>query len=265
MKIYISADIEGITGTTHWDETEKKHPDYAEFRDQMTAEVNAACEGALAAGATGIMVKDAHDSARNIMAEKLPKSCQLWRGWSGHPYFMMDGIDPTYAAVLMIGYHSRAGAHTNPLSHSMSGSDGYIQINGIYASEFMINTYAAALSGVPVAFVTGDAGLCREAQDLIPALRTVAVKEGIGSSTINIHPQLAVEQIRNGVEQALQGDLKRYLIKLPERFSVNIRYKEHTKAYSSSFYPGVSLPEPYTIHFEAGDFFEVLRMFAFVL
>ena len=120
MKIYISADIEGITGTTNWDETEKKHPDYPEFRDQMTAEVAAACEGALAAGATEIMVKDAHDSARNIQAEKLPKGSLLWRGWSGHPYFMVDGMDSTYDAVLMIGYHSRAGSHTNPLSHSMS-------------------------------------------------------------------------------------------------------------------------------------------------
>jgi D-amino peptidase len=264
MKIYISADIEGITGTTNWDETEKKHPDYPEFRDQMTAEVAAACEGALAAGATEIMVKDAHDSARNIQAEKLPKGSLLWRGWSGHPYMMVDGMDSSYAAVLMIGYHSRAGSHTNPLSHSMSGSDVYIKINDIYASEFLINAYAAALSGVPVAFVSGDAGLCKEVQGINPAVITVAVKEGIGNSTINIHPQLAVEQIRSGVEQALKGDLKQYLIKLPEKFSVDIRFKDHTKAYSSSFYPGVSLPEPYTIHFETKDYFEVLRMFAFV-
>src|SRR5512142_1232397 len=106
MKVYISADIEGITGTTHWDETEKKHADYAEFREQMTAEVVAACEGALAAGASEIWVKDAHDSARNIIAGRLPREARLLRGWSGHPYLMMDQLDKTFQACLMIGYHS---------------------------------------------------------------------------------------------------------------------------------------------------------------
>ncbi|MBE0697596.1 MAG: M55 family metallopeptidase, partial [Anaerolineaceae bacterium] len=88
MKVYLSADIEGITGTTHWDETELNKPDYAEFREQMTAEVAAACEGALNAGATEIWVKDAHGSARNLIASKLPRETHLLRGWSGHPYMM---------------------------------------------------------------------------------------------------------------------------------------------------------------------------------
>ena len=45
----------------------------------------AACEGALAAGATQIVVRDAHGSGRNILQEHLPKQAQLIRGWSGHP------------------------------------------------------------------------------------------------------------------------------------------------------------------------------------
>ena len=73
MKVYITADIEGVTGMAHWDETYKDKPDYKEFQEQMTDEVVAACEGALAAGATEILVKDAHDSARNILASRLPE------------------------------------------------------------------------------------------------------------------------------------------------------------------------------------------------
>ena len=117
MKVYISADIEGITGTTHWDETDKAKADYTEFRQQMTAEVAAACEGALKAGVNEIWVKDAHDSARNIIAAQLPPETRLNRGWSGHPYFMMDRLDSTFQAVVMIGYHSRAGSGASPLAH----------------------------------------------------------------------------------------------------------------------------------------------------
>src|SRR5512136_751367 len=98
MKIFITADIEGITGAAHWDETDKKQADYSELREQMTAEVSAACQGALNAGATEIWVKDAHWSARNILAAKLPRQVRLIREWSGHPFSMMQEIDETFQA-----------------------------------------------------------------------------------------------------------------------------------------------------------------------
>lgn len=264
MKVYLSVDIEGITGTTHWDETEKKEADYTEFREQMTAEVVAACEGALNAGASEIWVKDAHDSARNIIAARLPAQARLVRGWSGHPYMMMDGLDATFQAALMIGYHARAGSSANPLSHTMSGSDMYVKINGRYAAEFLINAYIAALESVPVVFVSGDAGLCEDAAALIPAITGVAVKQGMGSATVNIHPQLAVERIRAGVHQALQSDLARCRVTLPEHFAVEICYKSHTKAYGASYFPGARLKDESTILFESSNYFDVLRLFSFV-
>src|SRR3546814_17699783 len=85
MKIYISADIEGVDGITNWNEAEKNHPDYPEFRERMTEEVVAACEGAIAAGATEILIKDAHGSGRTILAERLPDCARLVRAWSGQP------------------------------------------------------------------------------------------------------------------------------------------------------------------------------------
>ena len=265
MKVYLSADIEGITGTTHWDETEKKHPDYAEFQRQMTAEVSAACESSIQAGADEILVKDAHDSARNILAAQLPTQTRLLRGWSGHPNQMMDGVDSSFQAALLVGYHSRAGSSASPLAHTMTGSDVYVKINDRYASEFLLNTYTAALVNVPVVFVSGDAGLCEEASGLIPAITTVAVKQGSGDSTNNLHPQLAIDKIRAGVARALAGDLARCRISLPESFSVEIRYKNHTKAYANSFFPGAFLKDPFAIGFETHDYFEVLRLLAFVL
>lgn len=263
MKVYITADIEGITGAAHWDETDKKNPDYSEFREQMTAEVAAACEGALSAGATEVWVKDAHWTGRNIIPSKLPRETRIVREWSGHPFAMMQELDGTFAAALMIGYHSRAGSNASPLAHTMTGNVTYVTINDRYASEFLISAYTAGLVRVPVVFVSGDAGICQEAQELIPNLGAVAVKHGIGNSTVSIHPHLAIERIRAEVETALKGDLSRCCVPLPDHFAVEIRYKNHTDAYHVSFFPGASLKEPHTVQFEADDYFEVLRFFSF--
>ena len=99
MKIYISADIEGTTGITDWEEAGKGHPTYQEFRERMTEEVVAACEGAIEAGAKEILIKDAHDSGRNIIAGRLPDCAKLIRGWSGHPFSMVQELDESFAAL----------------------------------------------------------------------------------------------------------------------------------------------------------------------
>jgi len=265
MKIYITADIEGITGAAHWDETNKSHADYAEFREQMTAEVAAACEGALNAGATEIWVKDAHWTGRNIIPAKLPREVRLVREWSGHPFSMMQELDETFAATLAIGYHARAGSNGSPLAHTMTGNVVYFKINGQYASEFMISAYTAGLVGVPVVFLSGDAAVCQDAEALIPGLLTVAVMQGSGNSTVSIHPHLAVERIRAGVEAALKGDLSKCRVRMPDHFAVELRYKNHADAYHASFFPGVSLIEPHAVQFEADDYFEVLRFLEFCI
>jgi len=266
MKIFISADIEGVTGATHWDETDKKSSDYEEFSKQMTEEVIAACEGALEAGAKEIWVRDAHDSARNIIPAKLPREVKLVRGWSGHPFEMVQELEESFDAMMMVGYHSWAGSGADPLAHTISsGVIIYIQINDMYVSEFILNAYTGGLVKVPVVFVSGDAGICEQAESFIPGIQTVAVKHGVGNSTVSIHPHLAVERIRESVQEALEGDVSKCRVKLPKHFSVEIKYKEHSKAYKSSFYPGVTLKEPTVIQFEADDYFEVLRAILFVV
>jgi D-amino peptidase len=265
MKIYISADIEGITGVTNWDDAEKKSPDYEEFRKQMTAEVAAACRGALAAGADEIWVRDAHDSARNLIARELPDAVRLMRGWSGHPFMMMDGLDSSFQAALMVGYHSRAGSALSPLSHTMTGAPLEIRLNGQPASEFLINTWSAALVGVPVVFLAGDAGLCTEASSQVSGLTTVAVKEGRGEATLSIHPALAVSLIEGKVAQALKGDLSGCLVRLPARFTLEVVYKEHTRAFRASFFPGASLEAANIVRLQTGDYMDVLRFVMFAL
>ena len=120
MKVFISADIEGTTLTSRWDETHpvnetaKARP----FIDQMTQEVKAACEGAIAAGATEIVVKDAHGPGVNLDLTQLPECVQVVRNWCGHPYAMVYGVDETFDAAMFVGYHAAAGRPGTPLSHT---------------------------------------------------------------------------------------------------------------------------------------------------
>ena len=265
MKIYISADIEGVTGATAWDEANKTHRDYTQFQAQMTQEVKAACEGAMEAGAREIVVKDAHATGRNIIAAELPECAKLVRGWSRHPYMMMQELDGSFDAAMMIGYHARAGSTFNPLAHTMSSAKfSWIQINGVEVSEFLFNAYTASLEQVPLVFISGDQGICDEAQERIPLIQTVSVKTGTGDSTVNIHPNLACERIRKGVCDSLKAINPACCAELPDKFAVTIQFHDFKEAYRASFFPGASDMGAGRISFSANEYLDVLRLMLFI-
>ncbi|MCH7321670.1 M55 family metallopeptidase [Solibacillus sp. MA9] len=263
MKVYISADIEGITGTTVWSETELNSPDYLQFQKQMTREVLAAIEGAVAGGATEILLKDAHDSARNILIEELPENVKIIRGWTQEPMCMVAGLDESFDRAIFIGYHSEGGSAKNPLAHTLSLLAD-VKINGEYASEFIINAYAAALHNVPVAFVSGDQALTEHIARYNETIVTFATKEGVGHATINVSPQKTLKETKALIEQAMKIDRQQLQLELPKHFNVEIIYKDHIKAYRNSFYPGATFKEHNTVAFETDDFFEVLRLLQFL-
>lgn len=265
-KIFISADIEGTAGIIDWKETLPQFPEYSYFSAQMTREVNAACEGAVAAGAGDIVVKDAHEDAQNIDPAKLPLCARVIRGWSQHPFSMMFGLDPTFDGVILTGYHSGAGTDCNPLSHTVSHPGNmYVKINGQLANELMINAMTASYVGVPVFCVTGDRGLCSWTEAMNPHIHTVAVSEGVGGSSISIHPDLAVERIRTAVREALNEKAEDCMFPLPEHFDVEICFKEHGDAYKMGFYPGAKQTGPHTVCFESSDYFAVLTFLHYAL
>ncbi len=265
MKIYISADLEGITGVSAWDEVDKSHKDYPRFQAQMTEEVKAACAGALAAGAKEIVVKDAHATGRNIIAGQLPEAARLVSGWSRHPYGMMQELDNSFDAALMIGYHTGAGGDQNPLAHTLNSAKfAWITMNGRPTSEFLMNSYTASLEKVPVVFIAGDQGVCREALDLIPQVHTVAVKAGRGDSTLSIHPRRACRRIEKDVAQALRDLSTTACLELPGHFEVVVQFNNFKDAYRGSFYPGARLLAPGRISFTATDYLDVLKLFLFI-
>ena len=265
MKVFISADIEGVNNIVSWDETDLKSSEYNYFRKQMTDEVYNACVGAKAAGATEIFVKDAHDSARNLILKDLPEYVKLHRGWEGCPGSMMAGLDESFDAVIFIGYHSPASSDGNPLSHTMNLRNQSVKINGILASEFYINALYASYLGVPVAFLSGDKKLTELVKEENENIITVATKEGSHGAVISLHPSVTNQQIKENVKCALLKDLKNNIVRLPKHFEVEIEYKKFNDAYSASFYPGCKLINNTTVLYTSDNYYEVLRALKFIL
>ena len=265
MKIFLSADIEGTAGIAHWDEAERSHPDYREFRALMTAEVVAACEGARAAGAEEVVVKDAHDSGRNLIVDLLPDYVRIIRGWSGHPDGMMFGLSAEFVAAIYTGYHSKAGTETNPLAHTTTTRLSRLLLNGKVVSEFTMNALCAGRYGVPSAFLAGDAGICADANALIPGIATVVTLEGTGRAVNSISPARSRTLIREGVEAALSRDLSTLIAATAEAYEVVVEFGNPTDAYRASWYPGARPHGPRAVAFAATDFFDIQRALRFLL
>jgi len=266
MKVFISADIEGIAGVTLTDECDPTKPASRPYQQRMTEHVGAACEGAVAAGATDILVKDAHWNGDNIDAAALPREARLIKGWSGHPLFMVQGIDETFDAAMFVGYHARAGSGGNPLAHTLSGSKvASLSVNGRPVAEHHLNAWAAETVGVPVVMVSGDEALCEDAEDFLPSITTVPVMRGEGESSESLHPDVARDRIRAGAEEALRGDPTACRLEVPDRWLLRITYSKAKFAFRRSFYPGARLADDVTAEFETDDYFEVMRALLFMV
>ena len=262
MKIYISADIEGVTGVTQWAETKTGGKDYDAARRQMSLEAAAACEAILEAGHT-VVVRDAHMDACNIFPDLLPEGAELIRGWMCHPASMMSGIDESFDAAMYIGYHSPAFTNTSPLAHTTNFSRyNYIKINDHIASEFTINSLWADMCHVPSIYLSGDEGICTRATEEYPDIVTTAVKKGIGAGTWNLHPAAAIRQIKADVTQALSHPHP--LRQMTEHYVLEIQYKSHMDACNASWYPGVTQLDAHTIRFESNHFYDVRVAMSFI-
>ncbi len=260
LKVFISVDMEGVSGLIHWDETSAPGPDYDLFRKLMTAEANAAISGALEAGATEIVVRDAHDSARNILPDLLRPEARLIREWNG-PLSMMEGIDRTFDAVVFIGNHARAGTPDAVLKHTMSLSLYDVILNGVRLPEAAWNAAIAGYFDVPVVFLSGDSAICKQIREIIGNVETVAVKEGIGKAASMIHPVKAQLMIQNGVTAALRN-LKAYKPHKPSApYKLEIVFTDENQAQRASWVPGAVRTGERSVAFTSGDFMDIVKYF----
>ena len=203
MRIFISADIEGITGVVHGDQCGPTGgAEYQRARLQMTQEVSAAARGFFAAGATEVIVNDSHGSMRNILIEELHPDVRLLSGSPKH-LSMMEGVQGGFDAVAFVGYHAKNGDQ-GILSHTISGGTvSEIRINGVAASEAVINAAIAGDFNLPVIFLSGDQTICADVKKTLPEIETVTVKESVTRySALHLPLEKACELIEAGAKKA---------------------------------------------------------------
>lgn len=263
MKVFIGCDIEGVTGVTYWHETENTKEDYDRSCIQMTREVNACCLGVLEEYPHAeILVKDSHGRANNLIMEDLPRQVKIMRGWGQHEDLMVEAMDESYDAVMFVGYHSASGKNTNPLSHTYRGSFNFVKLNGLISSEFYLMSIIADQYKVKPIFISGDKGVCLDAQTLVTNIETVEVKECIGSATINIHPHLAVDLIKEGAKKAIKN-MESITFEAPKTYHLEVSFKKHTDALRCSRFDKATLTDDITIEYKTDDYNEFSKFLAF--
>jgi D-amino peptidase len=213
MRVFISADIEGITGVCHVKQADDLgSPAWREACRFMRADVDAALEGCLSAGVDEIVVSDGHYDGDNLSADGLPAGVSLVSG-AQQGLSMMEGIGEGFDAALFVGYHAMAGTQAAVLAHTWNGELARVTLvdeaGGVRreVGELGLNAAVAGAFGVPAVFTSGDDKLALEAQAIVPGIVTAAVKEGISRTAAMLHdPSSARAAIRAGVERALRAD-----------------------------------------------------------
>ena len=258
MKVFISVDMEGISGVVAWPQTEEGKHDYERMRRLMTQEANAAVLGAFQAGAEEVLVNDSHGGMRNLILEDLDPEARLISG-SGKFMSMMEGVGPGFDAVFLVGYHSQA-ASLGVLNHTYAGNVAHYWVNGKVMGETGMNALIAGFHGVPVVLVTGDSVVTAEARDLLGKVETVTVKEPRSQfSATCLHPLKAQALIREAAARAL-GNLAAYRPLEPGAPST-VRLEFHTSgnADAASIMPGAVRIGPVTLEFTAPDYLTAYR------
>lgn len=267
MKIFISADMEGVAGAVTGEQLSPAGFEYQRFREFMTQEVAAACEGAFAAGATEIVVADAHGNGQNLLIEKLPKNVTVVRAWP-RPLMMMQGLDESFAGAIFLGYHTGTTNTEGVRAHTVSSARlTDIRLNGQSVPEAGINAAIAGHFGVPVIMVSGDDAVVRETRALLgEQLEGAVVKWAYGfHSARTLTPEAAQEVIRSRAAAAVTRikNFKPYKIQTPVR--LDIRFKNYRPAEVLSYLPVVERTDAHAIRFQGRDMIEVSKFIEFVI
>jgi D-amino peptidase len=263
LKVYISVDMEGIAGVVNGEQTSASGRDYGIARKWMTQEVNAAIRGAFAAGATEFVVNDSHGSMRNIIISELESAASLITG-SPKPLSMMQGIDETFDAVFLIGYHARAGSEDGVLDHTYSGGSVYsIKVNGVELGESEQNALIAGCYDVPIVLVTGDQTVCAQVKESLgEGVETAVVKEGIGRyAAKSLTPTKACELIGAKAKIALENRNKVKPFKLQPPYRFELTYMRSAMADAGELIPQVIRTGPRTVTYETNDYIEGYKLF----
>lgn len=261
LKVFISVDMEGVSGVVSEDQASATGKDYERFRRMMTDEANAAIDGAVAGGATQVVVNDSHGGMRNLLIEELHAPAELTSS-NLKPLGMMQGIDSSFDAVIFVGYHAKAGSAEGVLAHTGSGTIRDLRINGRSVGEGGMNIHAAGAVGVPVVMITGDQVAIAQARELVPNIEGVQVKEAIGPlAARSLRPEEVVKRIREGAARAVKrhAEIKPVPASMPVRFDV--QFSQPVLALMAEQIPTVERTGADSISFQNDDYLRGYRFF----
>ncbi|MEZ5346148.1 MAG: M55 family metallopeptidase [Pyrinomonadaceae bacterium] len=266
LKIYISADMEGVVGAVSGDQLSPSGFEYGRFREFMTNEVNAAIEGAIEAGATEIVVSDSHGNAQNLLIEKLPKDVLVVRGFP-RPLIMMEGIDETFAGAIFIGYHSSTSNPEGVRAHTISSARlAEVKINDIAMPEGGINAAIAGHFNVPVIMVSGDDAAVKEVSSIVGDMEGAVVKWNYGfHSARTITPEASYALIREKAKTAVSRikDFKPYKVKTPVK--LDVRFKSYRPSELLSYLSIIERTDSHSIRFMGKDMIETSKFMEFMM
>ena len=194
MRVFISADMEGVSGVATAEDVSKDEPEYAAAAQRAVDDVNAAVDGALAAGAEAITVNDSHSTMRNLEPGRLHEEARLIRG-NTKPRSMMQGFERDHDVVFFVGYHAKAGTPEAVLNHTYYAHELFsLSVAGREVGELGYNAGLARALETPVGLVTGDDKTAREAEAELEDVETVVVKEGVDRFAANCRPLAAARR-----------------------------------------------------------------------
>jgi len=211
MRLLISVDIEGVAGVSHPSQGQMGNGEYELARRLMTQEANAAIRGALAGGATEVIVNDSHGDFRNLLPLHLHPQARLLNG-RPRALGMVAGV-PLCQALMLVGYHAKAGAE-GVLAHTISGkSFASIEINGVEYGEAALYGSLAGEFGVPVLMCSGDNVFADETRAMLPHTAFVVTKQALGQrAALHLSPEASCAAIEAGAKQAMQAHLLRPVV-----------------------------------------------------
>jgi D-amino peptidase len=260
LRIYISADMEGVVGAVTGEQLGPGGFEYERFRQFMTDEVNAAIDAARAAGATEFLVSDSHGNGQNLLIEQLPDDVMIVRSWP-RPLGMMEGIDETFDGVIFIGYHASTANTRGVRAHTMSSANiTGLRLNGIEMTEGSMNAAIAGHFGVPVILVSGDDAAVAENQVIIGDIEGAVVKWAKGfHSAQTLTPEAAYEVIRTRTASAISriGDFQPYVLDTPIELELSL--KHYMPVETLSYLPNVDKVNSHTIRFVGEDMIEISK------
>ncbi|MBI1756024.1 MAG: M55 family metallopeptidase [Fimbriimonas ginsengisoli] len=263
MDVFISVDLEGITGTVSFSQCD--HPDgkseYPYARRMMTHDVNAAIRGARLAGAKRIVVKDAHWTCKNLLIDELETGIELISGFGGEKDGMMDGVDSSFGAAMLVGYHVMPGGSPGVMDHALVGGLHRFLVNGEAWGEIATSAAVAAEYGVPLVAVSSDESGCEEARRMVPFVETFATKQGMAHSAARcLHPSVTGPGIEAASKRGVEGASRIKPARCPGPVTMRAEFVTTDEADPGTIVEGVTRVDGYTLEWTRPDFLSAHRL-----